>query len=71
MRELLIFNRQLRALELYRQCDGGLLKVGDSTLERREKLASQTLPLTFCLTPGMQRPRVEVGHTSTGERWTV
>ena len=71
VRELLILNRQSWAVELYRHQDGGLQKVGDSTLERPEVLSSQKLPLEFCLIAGQQRPRVEVRHKTTGERWIV
>jgi Uma2 family endonuclease len=71
VRELLILNRQSWALELYRHQDGGLQKVGESTLERPEVLSSDRLPLGFWLIPGQERPQVEVRHKITGERWVV
>ncbi len=71
VRELLILNRQSWTLELYRHQDGGLQKVGESTLQRPEILSSEKLPLEFRLIPGQQRPQVEVRHKSTDERWLV
>ena len=71
VRELLIVNRQSWAIELYRHQDGGLQKVGESTLEQPEVLSSEELPLEFRLIPGERRPQVEVRHKTTGERWIV
>jgi hypothetical protein len=45
--------------------------IGESTLERPEVLSSERLPLEFCLIPGQERPRVEVRHKTSGERWLV
>ena len=71
VRELLIVNRQSWVLELYQHQDGGLQKVGESTLARPEVLSSRKLPLEFRLIAGEQRPQVEVRHKTTGERWVV
>ena len=71
VRELLILNRQSWTLELYRHQDGGLQKVGESTLERPAVLSSEKLPLEFWLIPGELRPQVEVRHKTTGKRWLV
>lgn len=71
VRELLILNRQSWALELYQHQDGGLQKVGQSTLDRPHILSSEKLPLEFWLVPGNERPRVEVRHKTTSERWIV
>ena len=71
VRELLILNRQSWAVELYRHQDGGLHKVGESTLEQPEVLSSEKVPLEFRLIPGQQRPQIEVRHKTSGERWVV
>jgi Uma2 family endonuclease len=71
VRELLVVDRQPWRLELYRHQDGNLQKVGESTLNRPDDLASETLPLAFRLVPGQQRPQVEATHRTTGERWMV
>jgi Uma2 family endonuclease len=72
VRELLIFNRQIWALELYRQQAGGKLeKVGESTLEQPDVLSSEKVPLEFWLIPGDERPQVAIRDTTTGEQSTV
>ncbi|MGO9114634.1 MAG: Uma2 family endonuclease [Thermoguttaceae bacterium] len=71
VRELLIVNRQSWAVELYRHQDGGLQKVGESTVDRPEVISSEKVPLEFCLISGDQRPQIDVRHKTTGERWVV
>jgi len=67
--ELLIVDRDPWALELYRQQNGQLDKIGQSTLAAPEVLASQTVGLTFQLLPGEPRPHLEVTHPASGRRW--
>jgi hypothetical protein len=45
VRELLIVNRQVWALDFFRHQDGDLRKVGESNLEKPEVLASAKLPV--------------------------
>jgi Uma2 family endonuclease len=71
VREVLIFNRQSRTLEFYKHQDSSLPKVGESTPDRPDVLSSEKPPLEFWLTPGEPRPRVEVRHKTTGQRWTI
>jgi Uma2 family endonuclease len=71
VRELLIFNRQTWAIELYRHNGSELKIVGESTLAQQDVLTSQMLPLTFRLIPGDARPQVEVLHSTSSERWVV
>ncbi len=72
VREVLIFNRQTRVLELYRPQDGELREAGTSSLARSKRLlSSQVLPLDFRLIPGADRPQVEAHHRTTAERWVV
>ena len=59
VREVLIFNRQTKTIELYRHQNGELRQVGQSTLVRPDVLSSQILPLDFRLLPGEPRPQVE------------
>lgn len=67
--ELLIVDRDPWMLELYRQQNGQLEKVGQSTLAASEVLASQTVGLTFQLLPSHPRPHLEVTHPASGRRW--
>lgn len=67
--ELLIVDRDPWTLELYRQQDGRLEKIGQSTLAAPEVLASQAVGLTFQLLPGEPRPHIEVTHPASGRRW--
>jgi Uma2 family endonuclease len=67
--ELLIVDRDPWTLELYRQQDGQLAKVGQSTVAVPEVLVSQTVGLTFQMLPGEPRPHIEVTHPATGRRW--
>jgi Uma2 family endonuclease len=67
--ELLIVDRDPWTLDLYRQQDGRLEKIGQSTLAAPEVLASQAVGLTFQLLPGEPRPHIEVTHPGSGRRW--
>jgi Uma2 family endonuclease len=67
--ELLIVDRDPWTLELYRQQDGQLAKIGQSTVAASEVLTSQTVGLTFQLLPGEPRPHLQVTHPVTGRWW--
>ena len=69
--ELLIVERDPWQLELYHQREDGLVRVGRSTPEGGEVLASTTVPLTFQLVPGDPRPHVKVTHPESGRVWLV
>ncbi len=69
--ELLIVERDPWRLELFRHDGAELREVGRSELPRGETLASRRLPLTFRLTAGRPRPKIEVLHARSGERWEV
>lgn len=71
VRELLIVNRQIWALEFYRHLDGSLRKIGESTLGKPDVLSSERVPLIFCLIAGDERPQIDVRHKTSGERWVV
>jgi Uma2 family endonuclease len=71
VRELLIFDRQKKTLELYRHRDGELSKIGESTLARPDGVLSNIVPLDFRLIPGEPRPKVEIRHTTSAEQWVV
>ena len=71
VRELLVVNRQVWTLELYRHQGGELRRVGESTVARCDVLSSEKLPLDFRLIAGEERPQVEVRHKTTDERWVV
>jgi Uma2 family endonuclease len=67
--ELLIVDREPWTLELYRQENGQLTKVGQSTLAAPDVLESRTVGLTFQLLPGETRPQIQATHPATGRQW--
>jgi Uma2 family endonuclease len=67
--ELLVIDREPWSLELYRQADGKLAKVGQSTLAAPEVLSAQTVGLTFQLLPGEPRPQIKAIHEASGREW--
>ncbi len=69
--ELLIVDRDPWTLELYRQQDGQLAKIGQSTLAAPEVLTSQTVGLTFQLLPGEPRPHIQVISPASGRQWQI
>lgn len=69
-REALIVERDPWAVELFQLSGGKLVSVGRSDLANGLVLASGVLPLTFRLTAGTPRPRVEVTATATGRQWS-
>jgi len=69
--ELLVIDRDPWTLELYRQVNGRLTKVGQSTPLASDMLESQTVGLTFQLLPGDTRPRIRVAHPATGREWVL
>jgi Uma2 family endonuclease len=69
--EILIIDRYPWKLELYRRADDEMRLVAQSTLESPATLTSEVIPLTFRLIPGDPRPRIEVVHSVTGQRWEV
>jgi Uma2 family endonuclease len=71
VRELLVVDRDPWALELYRSRDGGLELVGRSTVDQPAPLASEVLPLSFCLQPDGGRPLIEVTHKDGVQGWLV
>ena len=67
--ELLVIDREPWSLELYRQQDGQLTIVGQSTPAAPEVLTSQAVGLTFQLLPGDPRPQIQVAHPASGRQW--
>jgi Uma2 family endonuclease len=67
--ELLVIDRDPWSLELYRQENGQLTKVGQSTLAVPDVLESQTVGLTLQLLPGESRPQIHVTHPASGRQW--
>jgi Uma2 family endonuclease len=70
-RELLLVDRKPWALELYRLDGEKLIRVGKSTLAKRDWLASQVVPLKWRLVAGKTRPEIEAVHTATRKKWRV
>ena len=69
--ELVVVDRESWALELYRQQEGQLRKVGQSSVDGGEVLDSSAVPLTFQLVSGDPRPQIEVIHVDSGRQWMV
>ncbi len=67
--ELVIIDRDPWTIELYRQQDGRMAKVGQSTLDAPDVLECRSVGLTFQLLPGEQRPRIQATHPETGRKW--
>jgi hypothetical protein len=69
--ELLVIDREPWTLELYRQQDGQLTKVGQSTLTTPDVLSSQSVGLTFQMFPGEPRPQIHVVHAASERQWQI
>ena len=67
--ELLVVDSEPWSLELYRNEDGHLAKVGQSTLATPDVLESRTVGLTFHLLAGEARPQIQVTHAASGRQW--
>lgn len=67
--ELMVIDRDPWTIELYRQQDGQMAKVGQSTLNAPDVLECRSVGLTFQLSPGEQRPRIQATHPETGRQW--
>jgi Uma2 family endonuclease len=70
-RELLIFDREPWAFELYRLIQGKLELVGTSTPEKSDILTSQVMPLAFRLEPGEGRPTIVISRVDGGQTWRI
>lgn len=71
VRELLLIDRAPWTLELYGLSGGHLKLIGRSDLRVPDAIASAVLPVSFRLTPGTQRPAIEVTHRDGVQRWLV
>jgi Uma2 family endonuclease len=70
-RELLIVDRDPWGLELFRLSDSELRSIGKSTLDNGQALASESLPITFCLVRDEDRPSILVTRPLDGKTWRV
>jgi Uma2 family endonuclease len=71
VRELLVVDRDPWVMELYALRDSRLVLAGTSAPDQPDFLKSGVLPLAFRLVAGTPRPRIEVMHESTGQKWLV
>ncbi len=69
--ELLIVDRNPWKLELYQRVDDHLQKTGESNLENRAVLTSQTVGLNFQLLSGKDRPQITVEWLANEKKWLV
>jgi Uma2 family endonuclease len=67
--ELLIVNRDPWSLELFRQREGRLEKVGEVLPGDGRTLTSTVVPLEFRLLAAEPRPQIEAVHTETRQQW--
>jgi Uma2 family endonuclease len=67
--ELLIVNRDPWSLELFRQREGRLEKVGEVLPGDGRTLTSTVVPLEFRLLAAEPRPQIEVAYTETRQQW--
>lgn len=70
-RELLLVDRKPWALELYRHDGETLIRVGKSTLAKRDWLPSEVVPLKWRLVAGKKRPEIEAVHRTSGKKWRM
>ncbi len=70
-RELLIVDRYPWKLSLYRLEEGELQLAGTSSVELGEWLPSHVVPLSFRLIDGVERPRIDVGHSNGQQTWVI
>lgn len=71
VRELLVIDRKPWSIELYRLLDGQLSLVGRSAPGDDTTVTSEVLPITFRLIAASPRPKMEVVHRETGQRWSM
>jgi Uma2 family endonuclease len=70
-RELLVIDRDPWALELYALHQDRLVLAGTSRPDREDLLTSAVVPLSFRLVAAEPRPRIEVVHLASPQRWLV
>ncbi len=70
-RELLLIDRKPWSLELYRLAGEKLLRVGKSTLAKRDWLTSEVVPLKWRLVAGKSRPQIEAVHRTSRKKWRM
>jgi Uma2 family endonuclease len=70
-RELLLIDRKPWSLELYRLAGETLLRVGKSTLAKRDWLTSEVVPLKWRLVAGKSRPEIEAVHRTSRKKWRM
>ena len=69
--EVLILDRNPWRLELYRLTNGELVSVGTATLAGGETLRTRSVPFSWRLIDGSERPVVEMVHVEDGNRHQV
>lgn len=73
-RELLVIDRDPWRMELFRLTGGELASVGVSEITGEQPgttLASETVPFTWRLVPGRDRPKIEMTGIESGQAWHV
>ncbi|MFO0951827.1 MAG: Uma2 family endonuclease [Isosphaeraceae bacterium] len=71
VKEVLLLDRDPWRLELYRREEDGLVLVASVGPESKNTFLLQTLPLSFGLTAGKQRPVIEVQRIDREQEWTL
>ena len=69
--ELMLVFRDPWAIELYRLREGHLKLSGRSTIEAPDILPSEVLPLSFSVSAGIDRPKIDVARLDGEGRWSI
>jgi Uma2 family endonuclease len=69
VRELLVIDRKPWSIELYRLVEGQMSLIGRTSPGDDIMMTSEVLPASFRISPAAPRPRVEVNHRDSGQRW--
>ena len=70
-RELLVVDRDPWGLELYRLSGSELVLQGRCSIESPQTLVSHSLPLSFLLASGDERPWIQVRQAETSKEWII
>jgi Uma2 family endonuclease len=71
VRELLLIDRDPWKLELYRRHADRLVTAGTSRVDQVEAVTTEVVPLTWRLIEGDERPKIEINHVASGQRWLI
>jgi Uma2 family endonuclease len=71
VRELLVLTRKPWKLHFFQRHEGKLKRTQEATLDSPAAIVATVLPLTFRLVGAVPRPKIEVAHTVSTQKWLV